>query len=143
MLPLNTEMMSFTVRRIRTSAFPLIIAFDRYIKLQLIQPTSLYVPDGAGHLSFWLQLVLRERRFRTKFRTSVTVIYCELYEGGNQFSKLPRLIHNYGHSSTHRSILLRLRSRFLSAPYAEYRPRFPNARGFVSPAYNHFHIHNE
>lgn len=98
-LPLSTEMMSFTVRRISTSAFPLIIAFDRYIKLQLVQPTSLYVPDGAGHLSFWLQLVLRERRFRTKFRTLVTVIYCELYEGGNQFSKLPRLIHNYGHKT--------------------------------------------
>jgi hypothetical protein len=86
--------MSFTVLRISTSAFALIIAFDRYIKLQLIQPTSLYVPDGARHLSFWLQLVLRERRFRTKFRTLVTVTYCELYEGGNQCSKLPRLIHN-------------------------------------------------
>ena len=147
MLLLSTEMMSFTVGRISISAFPLIIAFDRYITLQLIQPTSLYVPDGAGHLSLWLQLVLRERRFRTKFRTLVTVIYCELYEGGNQFSKLPRLIHNYGHKtatavltvqscrdSDRVSYLLQMQDTDL---------RFPKARGFVSRAYNRFHIHNE
>jgi len=139
--------MSFTVGRISISAFPLIIAFDRYITLQLIQPTSLYVPDGAGHLSLWLQLVLRERRFRTKFRTLVTVIYCELYEGGNQFSKLPRLIHNYGHKtatavltvqscrdSDRVSYLLQMQDTDL---------RFPKARSFVSRAYNRFHIHNE
>jgi len=137
----------FYPRRISTSVFSLITAFDRYIKLQLIQPTSLYVPDGAGHLSFWLQLVLRERRLRTKFRALVTVIYCELYEGGKQFSKLPRLIHNYGHKtatavliaqscrdSDRVSYLLRMQGTDL---------RFPNARGFVSPAYNSFHIHNE
>jgi hypothetical protein len=147
MLPLSTEIMSFTVRRISISAFPLIIAFDHYIKLQLIQPTSLYVPYGAGHLSFWLQLVLRERRFRTKFRTLVTVIYCEMYEGGNQFSELPRLIHNYGHKtatavftipscrdSDRVSYLLRTQATDL---------RFSNARAFVSPAYKRFHIHNE
>jgi hypothetical protein len=139
--------MSCPVRRISTSAFPLTIAFDRYLKLHLIQSTSLYVPDGAGHLSFWLQLVLRERRFRTKSRTLATFIYVELYEGGNQFSKLPRLIHNYGHktatavltvqsctNSDRVSYLLRTQGTDL---------RFPNARGFVSPAYNRFYTHNE
>lgn len=133
MLPLSTEIMFFNVRRISSSASPLIIAFDRYIKLQLIQPTSLDVPDGAGHLSFWLQLVLRERRFRSKLRTLVTVIYCELYEGGNQFSKLPGLIHNYGHKtatavltvqtcrdSDRVSYVLRMQGR---------RPSFPEREG--------------
>jgi hypothetical protein len=147
MLPISTEMMYFTARRISSSAFPLIIAFDRYIKPQLIQPTSLYVPDGARHLSFWLQLVLRERRIRSKFRILVTVIYCELYEGGNQFSKLPRLIHNYGHKpgtavltvqscrdSDRVTYLLRMQGTEL---------RFPNARGFVSTAYSRFRIHNK
>lgn len=35
---------------------------DRYFKRNLIQPPSLYGPDGARHLSFRLQLVLREGR---------------------------------------------------------------------------------
>ena len=113
----------------------------------LFQQTSLYVPDGAGHLSFWLQLVLRERRLHTKFRTLVTVIYFELHEGGNQLSKLPRLIHNYGRKtatavltvqscrdSDRDSYLLRIQGTDL---------HFPNERGVVSPACNRFYTHNE
>ena len=137
MIPVRREAISYPERRIGTSASPLIIAFDRYFKLNLIQPISLYVPDGARHLSFRLQLVLRERRFRTKFRTLVTVIYFELYEGGKQFPKLLHLIHNYGHKmatvvltvqscrdSDRVSCLLHIQGTDL---------RFPNERVFVSP----------
>jgi len=137
--------MYFPVRRLSTSAFPLIITFDRYFKQQLIQPTSLYVPDGAGHLSFWLQLVLRERRFRTKFRTLVTVIYCELHEGGNQFSKLPRQIHNYGHKTATAVLIVLSRKDPDRVSYLLRMQgtdlRFPKAMGFVSPAHNRFHVH--
>jgi hypothetical protein len=95
-------------------------------------------------LSFWLQLVLREMWFRTKSRALVTFIYFEPYEGVNQFSKLPCLIHNHGHKtatavltvhsctdSDRVSYLLRIQGTDL---------RFPNTRGFVSPAYSRLYI---
>lgn len=147
LIPVRRKTISYPGRRTGTSASPLIIACDRYFKLNLIQPTSLYVSDGARHLSLWLQLVLRERRFRTKFRALVTVIYFELYEGGKQFPKLLHQIHNYGHKMV--TAVLTVQSCRDSSPVPSLLLiqgtdlLFPKEKVFVPPAYNLFYTHIE